>query len=292
MIQPHLDKILPALFRRMFAPVPLLALDQAAGRPRSSSAASAGAAQGAVRRLHRRSARAAGRADPTLREQPTNLIEAMLAARDARRQRHRPTATSSGNVLTMLLAGEDTTANTLAWMIWLLHRHPEALQRAADEVRAVLGARAAPTDARAAGAARLRRGLRARDDAAEAGGAAACRCRRCATRGRRRRGAGRHAGDVPDAARQRRASATSPSRGVRARALARGGRRRATGSAKRVAMPFGAGPRICPGRYLALLEIKMVMAMLLGRLRDRRGHHARRRGAAREHGASRWRRSG
>jgi len=35
-------------------------------------------------------------------------------------------------------------------------------------------------------------------------------------------------------------------------------------SAKRVAMPFGAGPRLCPGRYLAMLEMKMVMAMLLG----------------------------
>lgn len=34
-------------------------------------------------------------------------------------------------------------------------------------------------------------------------------------------------------------------------------------SAKRVSMPFGAGPRICPGRYLALLEMKMAMAMLL-----------------------------
>ena len=33
---------------------------------------------------------------------------------------------------------------------------------------------------------------------------------------------------------------------------------------KRVSMPFGAGPRTCPGRYLALLEIKIAMAMLLG----------------------------
>ena len=29
-------------------------------------------------------------------------------------------------------------------------------------------------------------------------------------------------------------------------------------------MPFGAGPRVCPGRYLALLEMKMALAMLLG----------------------------
>ena len=38
----------------------------------------------------------------------------------------------------------------------------------------------------------------------------------------------------------------------------------ASSSAKRVSMPFGAGPRVCPGRYLALLEMKMVMATLLG----------------------------
>ena len=40
-----------------------------------------------------------------------------------------------GNALNMLLAGEDTTANTLAWMIHLLWRNPDKLARATEEVR-------------------------------------------------------------------------------------------------------------------------------------------------------------
>ena len=45
----------------------------------------------------------------------------------------------AGNVLTMLLAGEDTTANTIAWMIHLLWRHPDGLAKATTEVRRVCG---------------------------------------------------------------------------------------------------------------------------------------------------------
>src|SRR3954464_9173413 len=50
----------------------------------------------------------------------------MIAARDIEGSGLHD-ADVAGNVLTMLLAGEDTTANTLAWMLWLLLRNPQAL---------------------------------------------------------------------------------------------------------------------------------------------------------------------
>ncbi|MGH8797929.1 MAG: cytochrome P450, partial [Caldimonas sp.] len=46
--------------------------------------------------------------------------------------------------------------------------------------------------------------------------------------------------------------------------LAHGAPVQAATSAKRISMPFGAGPRVCPGRYLALMEMKLALAMLLG----------------------------
>jgi cytochrome P450 len=42
-------------------------------------------------------------------------------------------------LLTMLIAGHDTSTALLAWSLYLLGRHPEVLQRAQDEVDSVLG---------------------------------------------------------------------------------------------------------------------------------------------------------
>jgi len=249
-IQAHLDKVFPSLFRRLMAPLPYWRWfpdRKLAGHLRALQDAVAGFIAQARRRMD---------AEPKLREEPTNLLEAMIAARDDP-ESGLSDADVAGNVLTMLLAGEDTTANTLAWMIYLLHRHPEALRRAQDEVlsrASVLekyeNVSALPfIDACINETMRLKPVapiimLQPTHDTVVAGievpksTLLMCLMRAGATDERR----------FPDA------RAFDPGRWLSGASAA---------SPKRVSMPFGAGPRLCPGRYLAILEMKMVMAMLL-----------------------------
>jgi cytochrome P450 len=72
---------------------------------------------------------------PELAKLPSNLIEALLVARDAPGSEFSEQDVT-GNVFTALLAGEDTTANSLAWLIDFLCERPELQQRLADEARA------------------------------------------------------------------------------------------------------------------------------------------------------------
>lgn len=44
-----------------------------------------------------------------------------------------------GNVLTLLLAGEDTTSHSMAWTIWSLARRPAIQAKWAEEAQDVLG---------------------------------------------------------------------------------------------------------------------------------------------------------
>jgi cytochrome P450 len=257
-IQQHLNLLFPAVYKRVFAVVPTWRwFPSAADRQLARSVVEINAAvDGFIAQ-----ARARLRADPSLREHPVNLLEAMLVAADEPGSGIDDQQVA-GNVLTMLLAGEDTTANTVAWMIHLLWRHPAELAKAIAEVRRVCGD--VPTLEQLA-----------RLDYIEA----------CAHETMRLEPVGPHMalqalretviGDVRipegmvvfvlmrrDAVKEDkvpRASAFEPGRW-----LVEGGPAQAASAAKRISMPFGAGPRICPGRYLALLEMKMAMATLLG----------------------------
>ena len=257
-IQQHLDKVLPSLFRRLMAPFEYwryfkLPADRALGRH--------------LEALHKavNGFIAAGRQrmqdDPARRAEPTNLIEAMIAARDSEGSGVTDSDVA-GNVLTMLLAGEDTTANTLAWMIWLLSRNPAAMERARNEVKGVLGTERMPSRYEQLGAlpfveACANETMRLKPVApliiveairdtvvsgieVPAGQLVMCLMRPPAVDEKY----------FPDPQK------FDPARWLEPTA-------KSASSAKRVAMPFGAGPRLCPGRYLAMLEMKMVIAMLL-----------------------------
>ena len=247
-IQAHLDKIFPALFRRLMAPIPFFLWFRDRKLDRHLEALQRAVADFIAQ------ARARMEADPKLRDAPANLIEAMIAARD-NPDSGLNDSDVAGNVLTMLLAGEDTTANTLAWMIYLLHRHPESLARARNEV--------------------LTKGFQKYEDVSALPYIDACinetmRLKPVApiimlqpTRDTVVAGI-----DVPKRTLimcLMRAGATDERRFPDAQAFdpARWLSGASASSPKRVAMPFGAGPRLCPGRYLAILEMKMVMAMLL-----------------------------
>jgi len=263
-IQQHLDKIFPALHKRMFAIVPTWRFVRSAADKRlaHSVAEVRTAVDGFVAQARARMA-----ADPSLRDKPRNLLEAMLAAAD------QPGSGISdlhvaGNVFGMLLAGEDTTANTLAWMIHLLWQNPLALARATEEVRRVLGDPPAAlsldqmdkldyVEACAHETMRLKpvapiniaqalHDTVVGDVQVQAGMVVACLTR--------------HDG-VADAHLPQ-ASQFQPERWLPGPA---GAAAQMTSTARRTSMPFGAGPRICPGRYLALLEMKVAIATLLAR---------------------------
>lgn len=256
-IQSHLNFIFPKLAQRNFAP-----LDIEHWIKDRETQQHVAALRAAVQRFIASTRELLARR-PELRQHPENLIQSLVATRDAGGSLTDDDV--SGNVLTMLLAGEDTTANTLAWMIWLLSRHPDALAQAREEIARVLGREPLPTsidqvakldylEACANEAMRLKpvaplNILQAAEDAVVDGVQL--------PRGTFVLCLMRPAGMDP--ARFEEPHSFRPERWT-AEGHASEGR---MFSSKRVVMPFGGGPRLCPGRYLALAEIKMLASMLL-----------------------------
>ncbi len=197
-------------------------------------------------------ARARMAANPALHDKPTNLLEAMLVARD------RPgsgisDAVVQANAINMVFAGEDTTANTIAWLLYLLSHAPHAAARLAEEADAAPGLEQMPyLEACVQEAMRMKpvapiMGAEAVQDASLGGVQVP---------------AGvvvflllRHSFEleVPlaDGAEFRPERWLDPSM------------KEKFDDPGRKMVPFGGGPRFCPGRYLAMCEIRMVMSMLL-----------------------------
>lgn len=72
----------------------------------------------------------------------TDLLAALLAARDERGAAM-PDRQVFDEVMTLYIAGYEPMAVALGWTFHLLSKHPDALARASEEARAVLGGRAA-----------------------------------------------------------------------------------------------------------------------------------------------------
>lgn len=253
-IQRNLDQLLPAVVRRSFIPIPYWRwFKLPADRRLDASIAELGAA---IAELMEQ-AKERMRLDPARAENPPNMLEAMLAAA-AQPDSGVTESEVAGNVTTMLLAGEDTSSNGLAWLIWLLHSHPQILARAREEVLRVAphvdALSLAQIDSLDFLDACIQESLRLKppavyitaealhdtvigDVAVDKGTIIWC---------------GMRGSSLQDAF-YASAAEFDPDRWLREDVN------------KRASMPFGAGPRTCPGRYLALLEMKVAMAVLLAR---------------------------
>lgn len=259
-IQRHLDQVFPAINRRMTAVFPWwrhfkLPTDRRLDRDLAAVRESiAGFIAAARQRMT---------ADPARAAQPANLIEALLAMRDAPDSGFTD-ADVTGNVFTALLAGEDTTANTLAWLLCFLAESPRAQAAAQAEADAVLGASEVPerferVDELVYIEAATREAMRLKpvapilthesNEPATVCGIA-LRARTPVATLMRPAGLNQELFPRPLEFRPERWTADT-------------GAAERESAAKRVLMPFGGGPRFCPGRYLALLEIRMVAAMMM-----------------------------
>ena len=252
-IQRHLDKVFPMMHRRVNAPFTYwrhlrMPSDRALDRALDSIEEEVNAM---VRAARERMA---------TKPEPTNFIEAILAALEEEGSGFTD-AEIFANAGTLLLAGEDTTANSTGWAVHYFMQYPEHFERARQEVDSVIApAQAIETleqtkqlpfiDAFNNEAMRLKpvAPLHVLEPVGDVellgchvpqGTTIMMLVRREATREEHFADAGRF-----DPERWLAKDKFSPHE-------------------PRAFLPFGAGPRLCPGRNIALTQIRTVLAMLV-----------------------------
>lgn len=250
-LQRHIHRVMRMTARRLGTPFPYwrrvkLPADRALDR-------SLDAIFGAVRSFIDQ-ARVRMEERPELVEAPENLLEGMLAA-----QRTGEGFTDQdivGNVVTVLLAGEDTTSHTIGWTVWLLGSRSDVQERMLAEAASAFGGSPFPTEYEATERlpyieAVLRESMRLKsvspllaveplEDATICGATIPAGTRLILLlRQAVRTAAGRSEDFYPE------------------RWLEDSEETRAQKS-----LSFGAGPRFCPGRNLAFLEARAALGMI------------------------------
>lgn len=133
-IQDHMEKVFPMIFYRINQPIQWHKLVK-----RKEDKAFDLAVQEMNKLVDEfiESGREKLKKNPALRQNPSNLLESILLA--AEEEEAFSLEEVRGNLLTLLMAGEDTTAHTLIWLIYLLTIHTGAEEGLREEVDRVLG---------------------------------------------------------------------------------------------------------------------------------------------------------
>jgi cytochrome P450 len=250
-LQKHIQRVLTMTSRRIISPVPYwrwvkLPADRALDR---SMVEVYRAIEGFIGKARARMA-----ARPELFDAPENMIEGLLAAQ--RTDGSFSDQEIAGNLITILFAGEDTTAHTLAWTIWLLASRPEVHARLGQEAVAAFGEHPFPaayeaTERLPYAEAVLRESMRLKSVVPALGVEPVEDRTICGTRipagtqlllllrQAHRAAAGRSEDFHPERWLQDSDETQAPK-----------------------SLSFGAGPRFCPGRNLAFLEAKAALGML------------------------------
>jgi cytochrome P450 len=194
-------------------------------------------------------------------DEPGNLLEAMLQIRDTPGSGFTDDQVAA-NVLTMLLAGEDTTAHSIAWALLYLTSDDALQSRVSNRSRAVLGA---------SGVCPTYETLKTLD-LCEAVCTEASRFRPVVPvhafeplQDVEHRGIRLPAGSrmffltrpsMLDASNFEHPDKFDPERWMHERISERGAHE------TRAHLQFGGGPRVCPGRHLSTVEMRLVISML------------------------------
>ena len=257
-IQVHLDKLFPAIARRQTALFPYWRyFPLAEDREVAFAVKEIGKFIDGL--IEETRARLAGA--PELRASPRNLLEALVASQD---DAEGPSDDEiAANVMTVLLAGEDTTANTLSYMIHFLMEYPEVQAAVQEEVDRVFGMAELPWQDPA---------TPERLTYIEAFANEAMRCKPVGGHLFLEANEDLQIRDVfvpkgtPILALTGYVGTQevnfADAKTFRPERWLEGRQGDDAAHNTRAFMPFGAGPRFCPGRKLAMLQIKMVTAML------------------------------